>query len=254
MSPGIWTQCGGSSRLRPFSNRAWRAVEAQHIVATRKLVDSAEEQEILEGMIDRSKPPAPRGPEFAGLHYLLSTPFRYPPLPHGSRFGTRSERSIWYGATGLRGVFAEVAYYRLLFLEGTGAPLDRVEVELSAFDVPVRTRRGIDLTAEPFSAFRSRISSPTDYGATQELGSRMREAGAQAFRYVSARDREAGTNIGVFTQRAFASKRPGTMQNWYCLASRDGVDFSRKDFFSRDSFRFPRADFLVSGRLPSPAF
>ena len=66
------------------------------------------------------------------------------PLPHGSCFGTRSERSIWYGATGLRGVFAEVAYYRLLFLEGTGAPLDRVEVELSAFDVPVRTRRGID--------------------------------------------------------------------------------------------------------------
>ena len=106
--------CAGSSS--PLDGRAWRAVEAQHTTATRKLCDSSEEQEILEELIEGHKPPRPTGDELAGLHYLLATPFRYPPLPHGSRFGTRSERALWYGAEEPRTCFAEVAYCRLLFL------------------------------------------------------------------------------------------------------------------------------------------
>ena len=81
MSPSIWTQCAGASRIRALKLTAWRAVEAQHQVSTRKLVDSLEEQQLLESLIDAVKPPAPHGARF---HYLLSTPFRYPPLRHGS--------------------------------------------------------------------------------------------------------------------------------------------------------------------------
>jgi len=71
-------------------------VEAQHVTSTRKLVDSDEEQQILEKEIDHVKPTLPDDAEFRGIHYLLSTPFRYPPLSHGSRFGTRHERSLWH--------------------------------------------------------------------------------------------------------------------------------------------------------------
>ena len=110
MSSNIWTRCAGDSELRALRASPWRAVEAQHQVSTRKLVDSADEQALLEELIDRAKPPDMTGGK---THYLLATPFRYPPLRHGSRFGTRHERGIWYGSETRAAVFAEVAYYRL---------------------------------------------------------------------------------------------------------------------------------------------
>lgn len=61
----------------------WRAVEAQHVVATMRLVDTLQEQELLERILEASKPPLPPGTQ--ALHYLLSTPFRYT-SPSPSRF------------------------------------------------------------------------------------------------------------------------------------------------------------------------
>ena len=100
MSPSIWTRCAGRSELRPLRGRFCRVVEAQFRNSTRKLVDSDAEQEALEALIDRAKDPVPPG--FEDLHYLLYTPFRHPPLRNGSRFGTRQERGILYGARELR--------------------------------------------------------------------------------------------------------------------------------------------------------
>ena len=91
MSSPIWTRCAGSSRIRALAARPVRLVEAQHLVSTRRLVDSAEEQALLESVLEKSKPTLPADPEFAGLHFLLTTSFRYPPLRHGSRFATRVE-------------------------------------------------------------------------------------------------------------------------------------------------------------------
>ena len=85
---------------------ACRIVEAQHQYATRKLVDSDHEQYLLEQLIDAAKPPKPSESRFADLHYLLYSPFRYPPLPYGSRFGRRFERGIWYGAEHIDTVLA----------------------------------------------------------------------------------------------------------------------------------------------------
>jgi len=253
VSPSIWTRCAGSSRLRRLEGRAWRAVEAQHVVSTSKLADSPAEQEALERMIDSVKPPPPGDREFSGLHYLLTTPFRYPPLAHGSRFATRFERALWYGSRELRSVFAEVAYYRLLFLEGTTARLGRLEVDLSLFRVPLRTRRGIDLTRPPFAAYRGRISSPSAYDDSQRLGREMREAGVEGFLYRSARDREGGTHVALFTPRAFATRRPSAAQTWHCAASRERVELTRKDALDRAAFVFPRGEFEIRGKLPRPA-
>src|SRR5512133_314712 len=114
MPPSIWTRSGGRTNLRRLENRPWRVVEAQHLVSTRKLVDSLAEQEALEEVLEAGKPRVPPEREFEGLHYLLATPFRYPPLRHGSRFGAPALRGIWYGAEALQTSLAEAAYYRLL--------------------------------------------------------------------------------------------------------------------------------------------
>jgi hypothetical protein len=250
MSFSIWTLCAGASELRPLALDAWRVVEAQHQVSTRKLVDSDAEQLLLEEMIEKAKPPE----RTAGrLHYLLFTPFRYPPLRYGSRFARRSEPSHWYGSESLAAAFAEVAYYRLLFIEGTRALLATIETELTAFQVNVRTERGIDLNAPPFAEHRAIIASPVDYAVTQELGAEMRSAGVQAFRYPSARDPDGGTNVGVFTPEVFGKDTPHALETWRCSANRERVELARRDYFNRAFHAFPRAAFLVNGALPAPA-
>ncbi len=250
MSSSIWTRCAGDSEIRRLQVAAWRAVESQHQVSTRKLVDSNDEQALLEDLIESVKP---RDITSGKLHYLLSTPFRYPPLAHGSRFGRRHERGIWYGSTERRTAFAEVAYYRLLFLEGTRATLGTLTTPLTAFTASIRTAKGVDLVAAPFDAHRKAIASPTSYASSQALGSAMREAGVEAFRFPSARDDKGGINVGAFAPSVFGSAKPKSFESWYCSASRERVEIAKGDYFKREEFAFPRSQFLVLGELPAPA-
>jgi RES domain len=251
MSSSIWTRC--ARRTERLRLSPWRAVEAQHLIATRKLVDSDAEHEILEDLIDASKPPLPSRKGLAGLHYLLATPFRYPPLPHGSRFGARSERGIWYGADAIETALAEVAYYRLLFLEGTAARLLPITLHWSLFQAQVDAAPGADLTNPPFSRYRDAISSKVEYAASQRLGAEMRADGIQGCRYFSARDPDGGTNVAVFSPDAFARKTPSRDHRWFCTVAPGAVEFTRDDLLARKRVSFPRDAFLVAGRLPHPA-
>ena len=249
----IWTQCWGKSNFRQLNLTPWRIVEAQHVTSTRKLVDSEEEQQILEEEIDRVKPPLPDDTEFRGMHYLLFTPFRYPPLPHGSRFGTRQERSLWYGSEEVRTAQAEVAYYRLLFFAGSSAIFENTELRLTAFTASVFSETGIDLTTVPFSKFEKYISSKSDYSSSQKLGLQMRNDDVEVIRYVSARDRKKGINVALFTSKAFRSKNPTASQTWVCIAGSDRVEFTRSDLLSNEHAVFKKTDFVVDGKLPAPA-
>ena len=251
MKSGLWERCGGAANLRAFSMRPFRVVEAQHLSATRVLVDSTEEQAVLEELIDRAKPPYQ--PEAKGLHFLLSTPFRYPPLPHGSRFGKATEPGIWYGSKTPKTALSEAVYYRLLFLEGTRARLPQMEFELSVFRASVRTRRGVDLTKPPFAAHRKALASKTDYRDSQNLGASLREARVEVALYESARDADGGTNIAVFTPRAFARKTPDPPETWVMTVGASVIDVAKKSFFTKEYFAFRRDAFLVRGKLPAPA-
>jgi RES domain len=120
---------------------------------------------------------------------------------------------------------------------------------VTAFRARVETARGVDLTKPPFDRWRASLASKTSYAATQPLGAAMREAGVETVRYWSARDDAGGTNIALFTPRAFVSRRPKDLQTWHSAVSRDAVQMSKLDYFERASYRFPRAQFLVKGRL-----
>lgn len=255
MSPSIWMQCGASSNLRAFQGTAWRVVESQQRISTRQLVDSDAEHGVLEQLIEASKPALPPGRELAGLDFLLFSPFRYPPLRHGSRFGGRHERSLWYGSEELPTALAELAYYRLLFFEGTAAKLLPNRIPASAFRAAIKSAAAVDLTLPPFDAHRAAISSKTAYAATQRLGSEMRSAGVEVVRYASARDPRERANLALFSPAAFARKRPlGPPQTWHCTvtASRD-VSWMREDVTGLVKHEFPRSGFLVDGRFPAPA-
>ena len=75
-------------------------VEAQHVASTMKLVDTLAEQDMLESILEESKPPLPH--DVVGLDYLLAAPFRYLPYPPGSRFRSQSDPGIFYGPEPVR--------------------------------------------------------------------------------------------------------------------------------------------------------
>jgi hypothetical protein len=227
-------------------------VEAQFRNSTRKLVDSDAEQQVLEDLIDRrAKLPVPEG--FGDLHYLLYTPFRHPPLRNGSRFGTRLERGILYGARELPTAFAEVAYYRLVFLDGSAADLGDLRLDLTAFWFGIAAARGIDLSESPFREHEARISSKTRYGDSQQLGAEMRAAGVEACLYVSARAEGRSLNLAVF-ENVFRPGQPVREEPWTCTANREGAEFRARTLLGPERrHSFARAQFEVAGRLPAPA-
>lgn len=248
MATQIWRELNCAALIGPLACELLRLVESQQKVATMQLVDSGAEQALLEQLLEENKPAV--AADARPLHYLLMTPFRYPPLPYGSRFGRAHERGIFYGSLELETALAECAYYRLVFLAGVAEPFPApLTTYHTAFRARVDTPRGLALNQPAFEPWREQLCSPTAYATPQALGSLMREAGVEAFLFHSAR-RRPGTNAGVFAPRALAAG-PLDETGWVCRASASEVRFICPSAGSIHSF--PRGDFLVDGTLPQPA-
>ena len=134
-------------------------------MSTTKLVDSAEEQEILEGILETTKPPVP--PECQHLHYLLSTPFRYGRYPWNSRFRREGETpGVFYAAEDPITAVAETVWQRKTFFDASpDTPLPRQPGTYTAFSVLVRAPVAIDLTEPPMSSDQALWTDPDDYSA-----------------------------------------------------------------------------------------
>jgi len=198
--------------------RAWRGVEAQHIVATMRLVDSLEEQELLERLLEKSKPALPKG---GAKHYLLTTPFRYRPAL-GSRFRRPGALGVWYGAETVRTACAEVAYWRWRFLsDSEGLAAADLLTEHTLFCATV-DGGAIDLLSTPWAGQRTRWMHPTDYGATQALADAAAAESVQWIRYESARD-PAGICCAVLDVAALDELDLAGQQTWHCRATREAV-------------------------------
>jgi RES domain len=223
MSSPIWTLDALRSEARQFEGSAWRLVEAQHRVSTLKLVDSLSEQEVLEGVLEATKPPLPE--ECHHLDYLLSTPFRYRPYPHGSRFRRPGITSgVWYGAEQAETAAAEMVFYRFLFYaESPQTPFPDDAAEYTAIAVNLATPVAIDLTTGALEEDAAFWRHPIDYQPCQSLAETAREIGAEIIRYASVRDPAHGVNFAVLTCRAFRTPAPIDRQTWRIRISRSGA-------------------------------
>ena len=122
-------------------------VESQHIAATMKLVDNRDEQDLLESLLESSKPN--RSDDTTALDYLLATPFRYDPKRGGSRFRAVNDPGVFYGAESVRTAGAELGYWRWKFLQDA-IDLERLEpVAHTAFQAEIATSV-VDLQHPPF--------------------------------------------------------------------------------------------------------
>lgn len=252
MSSDIWTQCAAESSVGLISFRGFRSVENQFASSTYKLVDSPEEHAVLENILEENKPGAHSVDGVEGLHYLLFTPFRYPPLRHGSRFGAAGERGIFYASLKPATALAETTYYRYLFAEQSMADLFPLSFNVVVFPVPVSTEKGLDLTGSTFENATSALADPSSYDDTQRLGRRMREAGIEAFLFPSARCPQRRTNAGIFSPRAFTRRTvpTGEQQTWSAVINESTAFFRRGHGAGSKELSFTRSQFLVNDQLP----
>lgn len=250
MPSPTWTPAELYSESRPAAGLYWRMVEAQHITGTLDLVDSLEEQALLEALLEESKPPVPA--ECGELHYLLASPFRYGAVyPQGSRF-RRAGRTpgVLYLSASVTTAAAEMAFYRLLFYaESPATPWPAGSAEFTAFAVAVHTERSIDLTQPPLNEAADAWCDLTHYSACQALAQAARSADLDAITYASVRDPGGGSNLAVLRCRAIAVPVPQQFHSWRFKLGRSGVQAIREH--PRMAMGFGRSDFHADPRLQS---
>jgi hypothetical protein len=236
MSSSTWTPPAVASESKACELTLWRAVEAQHVVATRALVDSLAEQEILESVLETSKPSVP--PTCAGFDYLLYTPFRYPPPSRGSRFRGYGDPGVWYGAEAVRTCCTELGYWRWRFLMDSHG-LSRLDgVPHTVFQAIARGI-AVDLRAEPFTREERTWSDPNDYGGCQALARVARKAEMQIIRYASVRDPGHGGCGAVLDCRAFAGTGGVRQrQSWFLTVDRQRASWVRSGARSAATYEF----------------
>jgi hypothetical protein len=223
VSSNTWTLRAVESESRRAQRRLWRAVEAQHVASTLRLVGSAEEQSVLETLLEASKPRLPEGT--ASLHYLLATPFRYT-SPVGSRFRAPSDAGIWYGAEKPRTACAELGFWRWRFLMDSPALQELGPAPQTVFRAGIDGRM-VDLGEAPFKRGRADWTNPSDYQATRSFAHLAREAHVDAIRYESVRDPEHGAAVAVLTPRSFKPRRLLDQITWFLTVRREVVIWQR---------------------------
>ena len=230
-----------SSRHCLLAGLAWRAVEHQYTVSTRKIVDTDAEQELLESLLEKeSKPPVP--PEAEELHYLLATPFRYTPRPsHGSRFRRPGPGpGVFYAAERIETALAEFAFYRFrFFMVASNATLPKRALSLTVFSAAYRTLHGLDLFAELLEQ-RSDWIDPEKYVMTQALAHAARDAGIDVIRYESVRDPDHAANLAILSPSVFSEKVPRDIQTWNLFLSEEEASFRRPHSLGNEKVAFSR--------------
>ncbi|WP_168199134.1 RES family NAD+ phosphorylase [Pseudorhodobacter turbinis] len=204
--------------LGPLKSGLWRIIEGQYRSSTLRLVDTFEEHDMLEAMLEATKPPVP--PECAHLDFQFWSPFRYGCYPKDSRF-RRAGRTpgVWYGSEMPLTAMCEMIWGMLRFFRASdGTPLPRRPIEYTAVRADIQTPLMLDLTAEDWAA-QGNWMAPDDHSDCLALADELRTAGGEAVRYASVRAPDHAANVAVLTCSAFANPRPVGLQTWHVLYS-----------------------------------
>lgn len=220
-----WFEAEGAIANRTMV--AWRGVEAQHVVSTMRLVDTPQEQDLLEQLLEASKPPLPLAAQ--PKHYLLATPFRYSPA-HESRFRPAHGKGQWYGAQNVYAACAEVAYWRHRFILDSAGLLDQVVLTEHSFFQAVLEGASIDLMEPPWVQARDDWTHASDYRANHAVASEAQRRNVQWLSYESARAQGERCAVAFDVDSLYepAQGLDRTIERWVCKASRSSVMVARE--------------------------
>lgn len=240
-----------NTKLVTYAAKVWRMVETQETAATLNLVDSMEEQDMLETLLDEVKPRYRIGTE--GMHYLLKTAFRYPPLKYGSRFGTRALPSFFYASEQEQTALAETAYYRFVFLNDMQDPyLHSIDSRHSMFNITAKSMQCLDIRSAKFKTIHKQLIHPQDYSTTQAIGNwATNQRHVEIILFESARHKSY-SNVAIVEPKAIRSRTPNSMHTWLCRTTVNKISFSSRE--AGFPVIYPIEYFRVDDEFPRPAY
>lgn len=241
-----WTPTALQSEAKPWQGAGWRAVEAQHQASTMALaLGNLADQAILENILDEVKPVLPV--EAVGLHWLLSTPFRYFPPRGGSRFRKKRDPGVFYGADDRKTACAEAGYWRWRFwMDSEALQRQSKTIQITLFEFHAATDQAIDLTQIPFSSDRAIWTHALEYSATQQLAGQARAAEIELIRYESVRN-PGGKCLAILTAKMFKNVRQAyfdKQQTWNLHIQPPYLTTWQRELHSEESFVFDYAIFV----------
>lgn len=237
-----------SGGLSHYQQQVCRIVETQEYSGSLSLVDNLDEQSVLELILDDYKPPYAEGSK--ERHYLISSPFRYPPLEYGSRFGSVIEPSYFYASESVESCLAEAAFYRFMLVDGTVLPYQKtITSKHDLFYVNAESANAIDLCNIKQSAILNELSHPSSYLISQSIGKHCRNKGATLLRFYSARSEQQGINVAIDNHSVITSTVPLNITPYICEldCQQNKVRFSAPRNFP---VSFQRSQFEVNGQFP----
>lgn len=229
--------------LTRYRGKVWRFVEDQDTSSTMKLVDTMDEQAILEELLDASKSPVPVACQH--LHYLQFTPFRYQ-ARHATRFRRKGDRQgVFYAAESVETAATEVAFYRtLFFVESPETKPPEAPFAMSVFSTEIASEGALDMPETFSNAELARCADPVEYAACHDLADAVRRAAGNVIRYPSVRA-PGGVNVAVLRCAAFAEAGVADVQNWWFRFGADGI-------FAAQGFGAGRMAFLFDSFADDP--
>lgn len=199
------------------------------------LTDTLEEQQVLERLLDEATPVVPAAAR--KLHWLLFTPFRYPPPQGGSRFRGPNDPGVFYGADAIRTACAELGYWRWRHLLDTPALAAMPAKPQTVFRAQVATAC-VDLRKNPFATEREVWTDRDDCAPCQRFAGTAREAGVGVVRYESVFDPVRGGCGAVLTPSSFGRASPIEQQTWMLSVAHDRVVWQRTGVLREQAFEF----------------
>ncbi|MBV1774575.1 RES family NAD+ phosphorylase [Burkholderiaceae bacterium DAT-1] len=229
----IWIRCVVAFNLHLTRHRLWRVCEGQTKNYVAPLVETVDELDVLESILESSKPPyCAEDPR----HFLLSTPFRYAErTPGGSRFIAHGATGAMYAGEVPEVCFREAghwAYHRFVRQsEGLSSQTFSLRRTLFSFDV---SGAAIDLFAPPFDVDAAAWLSPDNYVPCQRMGSAARQAGIDLIRYRSVRDPDHRAAMVVLADRPIVSNAPASQEDFDLFIGKSQVAW--RGLQSRDQY------------------
>jgi len=249
MSSDIWTLCGGNRLVRKRSLEVYRVVQGQAVNGLAKFVKNASELEILEEMLENSKPPVPE--EDKSDEKLIYTPFRYFLKDKGARFNGPNSPRVWYGSRDLNTCLREKAYHQFCFIEDSVGLKDKsIDIIFTSFLSQWKSKRCVNLCSNSFKYHHDKITSPSSYFESQKLGEDMYNDSIEIFLFPSCRN-PGKENFGSFTPTAYVKNSLSKRRGWTAIFRPELVTIiphNRK--FQGKAFDIQKSDFSVNGRFP----
>jgi hypothetical protein len=235
-----------ASDAKPYRRTVWRVVEQQSRPATMPLVDTLAEQDLLEQVIEESKPAIPAN--CRRLDHLLATPFRYRAPDRMSRFRRGGSFGCFYAAEVSETAAIEWGFGKLLFvIASRNLPPMSSPIEGFAFSARV-SGACLDLTAPPLDAARTVWTHPSEYGPCQDFAATALAEGIPLLRYQSVRDPDARGNLAVLDCSGFEGTKPGReRETWWVFIRSHALQLRRE--FPALGREIPLAHFAADPRI-----